>query len=144
MCEELIEMLQRKLNKNFDTFIGEKVRQRRFALGMSQSKLASYIGVSFQQVQKYEKGIDRINASMLYSIAVALNVKIQYFVKGFDDSRNRTDSSQDKKSTATIREEKNARDLLAAYYDIHDHNTRKKFLELIKVVSHSSMKKTEL
>ena len=68
----------RKFNKSLDAFIGEKVKQCRIALGMSQDKLGSYLGITFQQVQKYEKGINRISASMLYTIATVLNVEIQY------------------------------------------------------------------
>lgn len=128
-------MAPRKTNKDFDKFIGEKIRQRRIILGMSMKELASYIGVGYQQVQKYEKGVNRISATTLYLIATALNVKIQRFVEGFGDSSDHTDSLHEELPATNIQEEKKIRDLLATYYGIPDPCVRKKLLELIKTIS---------
>ena len=65
-----------------DIHVGSRVRLRRILLGLSQSALAGQMGLSFQQVQKYEKGSNRVSASMLHYLANALDVPIGYF---FDD-----------------------------------------------------------
>ncbi len=65
-----------------DIEIGKRVRQARVAAGLSQTQLGVQLGVSFQQVQKYEKGVNRIGGGRLYKIARVLGVKVTYF---FDD-----------------------------------------------------------
>ena len=62
-----------------DTLIGQRLKERRHALGLSQARLGKAIGVSFQQVQKYERGKNRIAASTLYHIAHELGVPITWF-----------------------------------------------------------------
>lgn len=62
-----------------DRAIGERIRARRLEIGMSQEKLADAIGVTFQQVQKYEKGVNRVAASTLFAIAQALDAKLVSF-----------------------------------------------------------------
>ena len=62
-----------------DTHVGSRVRLRRMILGMSQEKLAEKLGLTFQQVQKYEKGINRIGASRLFDLAQVLAVPVQFF-----------------------------------------------------------------
>ncbi len=65
-----------------DVHVGARVRQRRTLLGMNQTKLGQAIGLTFQQVQKYERGTNRISASRLFELSQVLDVPIQYF---FDD-----------------------------------------------------------
>lgn len=134
----------KKFNKSLDAFIGERVKQRRSALGMSQDKLGSYLGITFQQVQKYEKGVNRISASMLYTIATVLNADIQYFIDGF----NAADSGALNESSTPVYEvnvpnQKESLDLLKAYYGVPDSAVRKKVIELVKVFSHSLKKKED-
>ena len=62
-----------------DAHVGLRVRLRRQMLGISQNELGHQLGVTFQQIQKYEKGANRIGASRLYEIANALNINVQYF-----------------------------------------------------------------
>lgn len=66
-----------------DTHVGSRVRMRRMLLGMSQEKLGEHLGLTFQQVQKYEKGVNRIGASRLFDIAQVLGVPVQFF---YDDA----------------------------------------------------------
>lgn len=66
-----------------DTFIGRKVRLWRLARGVSQERLAEMIGVTFQQVQKYEKGINRIAASRLFAVANVLGTPVEQFYPPF-------------------------------------------------------------
>ncbi len=65
-----------------DRYVGSRVRVRRLGLGMSQTKLGQAIGVTFQQVQKYENGANRVGASNLYKIAKALGVDVGFFYDG--------------------------------------------------------------
>ena len=66
-----------------DVHVGGRVRMRRMLLGMSQEKLGEQLGLTFQQVQKYEKGVKRIGASRLFEMAKVLGVPVQFF---YDDA----------------------------------------------------------
>ena len=67
-----------------DKHVGNKIRARRVLLGYTQQQMANLIGVTYQQAHKYERGINRISAGRLYSIASALNVPINYFFEGLE------------------------------------------------------------
>lgn len=69
-----------------DSHVGARVRLRRMLLGMSQEKLGECLGLTFQQVQKYEKGVNRIGASRLFDLAQVLGVPVQFFYDEFDSS----------------------------------------------------------
>ncbi len=69
-----------------DVHIGRRVRERRVAMGLSQSELAEGLGISFQQVQKYESGANRISGSRLWDIASLLQVPVGHFFEGLDAS----------------------------------------------------------
>lgn len=133
----------RKFNKSLDAFIGERVKQRRSALGMSQDRLGQYLGITFQQVQKYEKGVNRISASMLYTIASILNVDIQWFVNGFNNPASvLNENCSPIYEVDSIYAKKESIDLLKAYYAVQDANVRKKVIDLVKAFTHS-LKKSE-
>ena len=69
-----------KRDPNFvDRHVGNRVRMRRLLVGMSQEKLGELLGITFQQVQKYEKGSNRVSASRLYQVSRVLGVPVQYF-----------------------------------------------------------------
>lgn len=69
-----------------DKHVGEKVRVRRLALGLTQNDLAKALGLTFQQVQKYEKGTNRVSASKLHEAALALKVPIGFFFEGLPET----------------------------------------------------------
>jgi transcriptional regulator with XRE-family HTH domain len=71
-----------------DRRLGLRLRTRRIELGMSQERLAELLGVTFQQVQKYEKGINRVAASRLFEVAAALGVPLSYFFEGMTAGLN--------------------------------------------------------
>lgn len=79
--------MQQKSPNPIDRHIGSRVRARRIMLGMSQEKLADALGLTFQQVQKYEKGVNRIGASRLLQIAGILDVGIDFFFEGIPGLR---------------------------------------------------------
>ena len=68
-----------------DVHVGDRIRKRRRALGVSQDWLAEQLGLTFQQVQKYERGANRVSASKLYQVARALSASIPYFFEGLPD-----------------------------------------------------------
>lgn len=76
--EELVEKGSRRANP-LDLHVGSRVRLQRMLLGMSQEKLGEQLGLTFQQIQKYEKGINRIGASRLFDLARVLGVSVQFF-----------------------------------------------------------------
>ena len=71
-----------KVPNPIDRHVGARVRMRRMMIGMSQEKLGESLGLTFQQVQKYEKGTNRISASRLQQISETLNIPLAYFFKG--------------------------------------------------------------
>tara|TARA_Y100001970_G_scaffold88400_1_gene111569 strand:- start:50 stop:421 length:372 start_codon:yes stop_codon:yes gene_type:complete len=84
------------MEKNFNVHLGKKLRMRRLSLGLTQTKVANAINVTFQQIQKYEKGTNGVSSSRLLQLAVFLKVPVNYFYE--DYSENRTDeivSTQD-------------------------------------------------
>lgn len=76
--------MPRNKERTLDAYIGARVRMRRLMLHMSQEALSGQLGVTFQQVQKYEKGLNRISASRLFELAQALRVPVGYFYGGLD------------------------------------------------------------
>jgi transcriptional regulator with XRE-family HTH domain len=78
-------MMAKKAPNPTDRHVGARVRMRRMMLSMSQEKLGDALGLTFQQVQKYERGANRISASKLYEIARALRVSIAWFFEGLTD-----------------------------------------------------------
>lgn len=72
-------MVEKKIPNPIDTHVGSRVRLRRMMLGMSQEKLGERLGITFQQIQKYEKGTNRIGASRLQNISSVLSVPVSFF-----------------------------------------------------------------
>jgi transcriptional regulator with XRE-family HTH domain len=110
-----------------DIHVGAAVRLRRKMLGMSQTVLAAKVGVTFQQMQKYEKGSNRISASKLYEIAQALNWPIQAFFDGLEQGGRPSE-----KGLHAIERTAEGRELAELYLQIHNTLVRKKLLELVR------------
>src|SRR5687768_14594566 len=73
---------------DIDRYIGDMMRKRRIMLGLTQQQMAELIGVTYQQAHKYEKGINRIAAGRLFTIAQALGVEVSYFFSGIGDDNS--------------------------------------------------------
>jgi transcriptional regulator with XRE-family HTH domain len=121
-----------------DIHVGGRVRFRRMLLGMSQEKLGERLGLTFQQVQKYEKGINRVGASRLYDLSQVLGVPIQFF---YDEAPGQPSDSAglanngDRPSESTITEFLNTREgleLNKAFVRIHDPKVRRAVVELAR------------
>lgn len=80
-------MLPKSRRHTVDVHVGNRLRSRRVKLGLSQAALATAIGMTFQQVQKYEKGTNRISASVLYAISGVLDVEPAFFFEGLPSPR---------------------------------------------------------
>jgi transcriptional regulator with XRE-family HTH domain len=109
-----------------DVEVGARILLRRKQLGLSQERLAEQLGVSFQQVQKYEKGVNRIGAGRLADIAKALNVPVSFFFDNPERAENRQASPTNVLSVA------GAGDLLVAYGRIESAQLRRLVLELAR------------
>ncbi len=107
---------------------------RRAALGMSQEKLGDALGLSFQQVQKYERGTNRVSASRLYEMSRILAVPVSYFFEGFSDKAGATgeDASPYAGDTMNKRE---TLSLVRAYYGIQEQAVRRRMLDLVKALA---------
>jgi transcriptional regulator with XRE-family HTH domain len=79
------ELTESRLPNPIDLHVGVRIRLRRRMQGVSQEKLADALGLTFQQVQKYERGANRVSASKLYEIAAALKAPVGYFFEGLAD-----------------------------------------------------------
>ena len=123
-----------------DIHVGKRVRLRRTLLGMSQEKLGKAINVTFQQVQKYERGTNRIGSSRLYQLSQVLDIPVSYF---FDDlpieiTARKSPGLTDVKvasfqSDPLVKRE--TLELVRAYYRITDPSVRKRVFELVKAVA---------
>lgn len=123
-----------------DSEVGESIRAHRLIAGMSQTDLANKLGVSFQQVQKYEKGVNRVGAGRLPEIAEIFNVPISAL---FNDHAE-TSSGKGKTSSAPVRliTDPNVLKLLTAYSDITDRAVRRCLAELVEQIARNAKKKS--
>ena len=131
----------KNINKDLDIYIGNRVKLRRTMLGISQDRLGTSLGITFQQIQKYEKGVNRISASTLYSIANILGVDFSYFIEGFEGGEEVRDENVPAYEFDNTKK-KETMELLRAYYKISDPMLRKRVLDFVKGLS-SSVKKLE-
>jgi transcriptional regulator with XRE-family HTH domain len=124
-----------------DQYVGARIRMRRIMLGMSQEKLGDAIGLTFQQIQKYEKGINRIGASRLQEVGHVLNVPVEFFfegapallgpgqqIRGFREPEPMDYVTEFLSNSDGIH-------LMRAFMDIKDVKVRKRIVDLIEVMS---------
>src|SRR5690242_10560852 len=116
-----------------DRKLGQRVRARRLEIGMSQERLAELLGVTFQQVQKYEKGVNRIAASRLHSIAGALEMPIARFYEGLTGRVGVAESSKDYVDDALATPE--GAQLVALFASIKSQKVRRRVVELVKALA---------
>jgi transcriptional regulator with XRE-family HTH domain len=118
-----------------DRKLGQRVRPRRLEIGMSQERLAELLGVTFQQVQKYEKGVNRIAASRLFDISSALDMSVSRFFEGLT-SRGAVgvaEASKDYIDDALATPE--GAQLIALFASIKNVKVRRRVVELVKALS---------
>ena len=118
-----------------DVYVGTRVKARRQGLRISQTTLSQALGNSFQQVQKYETGMNRIGAGNLLKIAKALGVDVAYFFEGVEGTVNVGVDSQAEILTEDPMSAKESIRLAHDYFRIKDEGVRKRISELLKVLA---------
>jgi transcriptional regulator with XRE-family HTH domain len=118
-----------------DIYVGSRVRMRRKMLGLSQEKLGEKLGITFQQIQKYEKGTNRIGASRLQAMSAALEVPVAYF---FPDSTNAPGTGlQDEGATFIMdfMSTGEGLELSRAFVRIRSTKVKRRIIELVRAVA---------
>lgn len=122
-----------------DVHVGGRVRLRRMMLGMSQEKLGEKLGLTFQQVQKYEKGANRIGASRLYDISQVLGVPVQFFFEDLPEEMDAVDPAHGADASVhpvmSFVSSSEGLQLNTAFSQIQCDETRKRIVDLIKTLS---------
>lgn len=126
-----------------DVHVGSRVRLRRTLLGMSQEKLGDAIGLTFQQVQKYERGANRIGSSRLFDLSRVLDVPVSFFFDDMPpeiaDRSSNGDSGLSEASTESYAADPLAKretlELVRAYYQIDEPSVRKRLFDLAKALA---------
>lgn len=127
-----------------DVHVGQRVRQRRTLLGYSQERLADALNLTFQQVQKYERGANRVGAGRLYELSHALEVPVNYFFEELPDAPEGAASgpamqeAAQRQYDADPMAQRETLLLIRAYYDINDPAVRRRVLDLIRAMGRSS------
>ncbi len=130
-----------------DVYVGARVKLRRTLMGMSQERLGEALGLTFQQVQKYERGANRVSASKLHRIAEVLDVPISYFFDGYTGDGEVPATGLAEPSAPAFEHEQLSRkesiDLLKAYYEIEDPKLRRKVIDLIRTLAETARGTTD-
>ena len=117
-----------RLAKRVDAYVGERIRERRTVLGLTQEHLASALDISYQQVQKYETGANRVSAGRLYEVARKLDVDVSYFFEGLDEESEVNPLEHGGRNRSTI-------ELVRNFSDIGDPAIRSAVSGLVKSLS---------
>ncbi len=123
-----------------DVHVGSRVRFRRMLLGMSQEKLGERLGLTFQQVQKYEKGVNRIGASRLFELATVLGVNVQFFYDDAPDLGRAAGEAGFAEEAATdyvggFLKSREGIELNRAFARIADPRVRRSVVELVRAIA---------
>ncbi|GAB6967474.1 helix-turn-helix transcriptional regulator [Komagataeibacter kakiaceti JCM 25156] len=142
-----------------DVHVGNRIRLRRTLLGMSQERLGTALGLTFQQIQKYERGRNRVGASRLYDLAVVLGVPVAFFFEGLSEQGDTAPDAGNVAGMAapdgpvptdpavqcalpsaqpddlTLLSRRETIELVRAYYGIEDSGTRRRVLDLVRSMS---------
>jgi transcriptional regulator with XRE-family HTH domain len=131
-------MMSSKAPNPVDKYVGSRVRMRRIMLGMSQEKLGEMLGLTFQQVQKYEKGTNRVGASRLQQIADALQVPVAFMFDGAPGSTVGADGLAEAPSPEYVSDFLATSDGLAltrAFTRIKDSKLRRSIVDLVEQIA---------
>ncbi|EPX82774.1 putative transcriptional regulator [Rubellimicrobium thermophilum DSM 16684] len=116
-----------------DVHVGKRIRHRRWTIGVTQQQLADRVGIKFQQIQKYETGMNRVSASRLWDIAHALGVPVAFFFEGLENGAQ-PDLAVGPSMPGDILADREALELLRNYYAIPEAQRRRLF-DLARVLS---------
>jgi transcriptional regulator with XRE-family HTH domain len=131
----------KKQTNPIDIQVGNRVRIRRMLIGMSQERLGDLLGLTFQQVQKYEKGVNRIGAGRLFEVSRILNVPVDFFYEGV----NAMPAGASEAESAPVMEFVSSGEglqLSLAFMKIRDTKVRKRVLDLVKSLAEEEEQKS--
>lgn len=117
-----------------DIHVGKRLRMRRTILGLSQESLGNATGITFQQIQKYERGINRVGSSRLFEFSTILDIPVSYFFEGYEADTAHA-GLNDTNADTFDHEQMGSREtleMMRSYYRIENPMTRKRIFELIK------------
>jgi transcriptional regulator with XRE-family HTH domain len=120
-----------------DVHVGKRIRQRRWLVAMTQQQLGEKVGIKFQQIQKYETGMNRVSASRLWDIAAALEVSVSFFFDGISEESGVEQTALELFGTGErgdLLADKEALELVRSYYAIPEEQRRRLF-DLAKALS---------
>jgi len=128
--------LPKKKANPVDAHVGYRVRLRRMLIGMSQERLGELLGLTFQQVQKYERGINRIGAGRLFEVSEILGVPISFFYEGIDGVKASSETNGDHPSAVMdFLSSSEGIQLSTAFMSIRDVKVRRRILDLVRTIS---------
>ena len=129
----------KKVPNPIDIHVGSRIRLRRAMVGMSQEKLGESLGITFQQVQKYEKGTNRVGASRLQNIAAVLNVPVSFFFEdapsGDDKDQGGMEESTSSNYVVNFLSSSEGIQLNRAFVKIADPKVRRKIIDLVRTLA---------
>ena len=131
-------MAKKKIPNPTDKHVGSRMRMRRMMLSMSQEKLGDALGLTFQQVQKYEKGTNRISASRLQQLSHVLQVPVSFFFEGAPAGVQEYAGMSEAPSPAYIQDFLGTSDgvaLIRAFTRIHDAKLRRRIVDLVSSIA---------
>ncbi|MEM1106816.1 MAG: helix-turn-helix transcriptional regulator [Pseudomonadota bacterium] len=130
-------MSESKLPSDIDRIVGQRVRWRRRELKLTQEKLGDLLDLTFQQVQKYEKGVNRISAGRLYEMSGVLGVPVSYFYDGAEDHLEKARITVHEGETAVVAPviSTETMELIAAFQKIEDPGLRKSILATVRAAA---------
>ncbi len=137
--------MPKKQANPIDVQVGNRVRIRRMLIGMSQERLGDLLGLTFQQVQKYEKGVNRIGAGRLFEMARILNVPIDFFYDGVEATRAGQSGMAEPEGAPPVMEFVSSGEglqLSLAFMKIKDAKVRKRVLDLVKSLAEEEDQKS--
>jgi transcriptional regulator with XRE-family HTH domain len=124
--------MPKKQANPIDVQVGNRVRIRRMLIGMSQERLGDLLGLTFQQVQKYEKGVNRIGAGRLFEVSRILNVPIDFFYEGLAAAPGANEGDIAAPPVMEFVSSGEGLQLSLAFMKIKDTKVRKRVLDLVK------------
>ncbi|HET7084171.1 MAG TPA: helix-turn-helix transcriptional regulator [Rhizomicrobium sp.] len=132
--------MPKKQTNPIDVQVGNRVRIRRMLIGMSQERLGDLLGLTFQQVQKYEKGVNRIGAGRLFEVSRILNVPVEFFYEGLSSDQPGMAES-DSAPVMEFVSSGEGLQLSLAFMKIRDAKVRKRVLDLVKSLAEEEEQK---
>ncbi|UXN03808.1 MULTISPECIES: helix-turn-helix domain-containing protein [unclassified Bartonella] len=127
--------VKKKQPDPIDVYVGSRIRLRRNSIGLSQEKLGEQLGITFQQVQKYEKGTNRVGASRLQAIAETLEVPVSFFFEDVSNSELDEGFAEAEANPLEMVSSGEGLQLIRAFTNIKDPKVRRKIIDLAKALS---------